>query len=259
MVERIPEISEKQIEPEATLVCRKPCCQPKTILLVILGLVIVAGAVYAGIQISRKQIQQKVVAEPVLAPTTIPQETEVSSSPDEIASWKIYTSEKNKYSFEYPQGWFVTKKQLHVGGESLDVAIKSNFGDQFVILVQGEGFGMSPDEGTVINDTPVEIDGLKGVKNVSENLITVRVKKQDAWYLVSYQFEKQGESDKSAVFDQILSTFKFTDQEETKYTCPQNGWENCMPILSEEGKLACSKEAEAWYKANCPNFKGLAR
>lgn len=59
-------------------------------------------------------------------------------------------------------------------------------------------------------------------------------------------------------FDQILSTFKFTDQIMT-YTCPQNGWQGCMPILSEEGKKACSGEAITWYKANCPGFKGIAQ
>jgi hypothetical protein len=43
-----------------------------------------------------------------------------------------------------------------------------------------------------------------------------------------------------------------------KYTCPTNGWISCMPMLSEEGKIACSDEAMQWYKANCPNFQGSA-
>ncbi len=51
-------------------------------------------------------------------------------------------------------------------------------------------------------------------------------------------------------FEPIFST--------SELTCPSNGWQNCMPILSEEGKRACSTEAMAWYKANCPNFKGSA-
>ncbi len=42
------------------------------------------------------------------------------------------------------------------------------------------------------------------------------------------------------------------------YTCPANGWQDCMPILSEEGKRACSEEAMTWYKANCPDFQGAA-
>ena len=43
------------------------------------------------------------------------------------------------------------------------------------------------------------------------------------------------------------------------YICPANGWINCMPILSEEGKKACSQEAVKWYKENCPDFKGVAQ
>ena len=60
------------------------------------------------------------------------------------------------------------------------------------------------------------------------------------------------------VFDQILSTFKFLDSSST-FTCPLNGWIDCMPILTEEGKKACSPEALAWYKKNCPNFQGVAQ
>ncbi len=96
-------------------------------------------------------------------------------------------------------------------------------------------------------------------------------------------------------FDQILSTFKFTIVKCTDvcpqymppapnfctngtiisggknecgcplpptcepFTCPANGWANCMPMLSDEGKRACSAEAMAWYNTNCPNFQGAAR
>ena len=49
------------------------------------------------------------------------------------------------------------------------------------------------------------------------------------------------------------------NQKGTKFVCPQSGWVDCMPILSEEGKKACSQEAVAWYKANCPDFKGVAK
>ncbi|HSV94825.1 MAG TPA: hypothetical protein VLH94_02550 [Spirochaetia bacterium] len=44
----------------------------------------------------------------------------------------------------------------------------------------------------------------------------------------------------------------------TTYTCPSNGWVDCMPVLDEAKKIACSTEAMAWYKANCPEFQGAA-
>lgn len=40
------------------------------------------------------------------------------------------------------------------------------------------------------------------------------------------------------------------------YTCPVNGWVDCMP--GPDAKPQCSSDAMAWYKANCPDFKGGA-
>ncbi len=40
------------------------------------------------------------------------------------------------------------------------------------------------------------------------------------------------------------------------FTCPSGEWVNCMP--GPDAKPECSTEAMAWYKANCPNFKGGA-
>lgn len=59
--------------------------------------------------------------------------------------------------------------------------------------------------------------------------------------------------------NQNLRTFTFSDQKKADFTCPVNGWQNCMPILSDEGKKACSAEAVTWYKANCPNYQGIAQ
>lgn len=45
---------------------------------------------------------------------------------------------------------------------------------------------------------------------------------------------------------------------QTKYTCPASGWVDCMPIVDESRKAACSPDAMDWYKINCPDFKGAA-
>ena len=58
-------------------------------------------------------------------------------------------------------------------------------------------------------------------------------------------------------YQSILDSFEPISST-SEFTCPQNGWQDCMPILNEEGKLACSSEAMAWYKANCPGFQGAA-
>lgn len=47
-------------------------------------------------------------------------------------------------------------------------------------------------------------------------------------------------------------------QDDSTYACPLNGWINCMPMLDDVGRRACSKEAIEWYKTYCANFKGVA-
>jgi hypothetical protein len=42
------------------------------------------------------------------------------------------------------------------------------------------------------------------------------------------------------------------------YTCPKNGWVDCMPVLDAAKKKACSPDAMSWYKINCPDFRGGA-
>jgi len=49
---------------------------------------------------------------------------------------------------------------------------------------------------------------------------------------------------------------QITNVSSVKFTCPTNGWVDCMP--GPDVKPECSADAMAWYKANCPNFKGAA-
>jgi|CXWL01.1.fsa_nt_gi hypothetical protein len=44
----------------------------------------------------------------------------------------------------------------------------------------------------------------------------------------------------------------------SKYLCPSSGWINCMPILTKDAEKLCTTEAIAWYRQNCPGFKGIA-
>lgn len=41
------------------------------------------------------------------------------------------------------------------------------------------------------------------------------------------------------------------------YTCPANGWVDCMPGPGPV-KKECTSAAMDWYKTNCPNFHGAA-
>ena len=61
--------------------------------------------------------------------------------------------------------------------------------------------------------------------------------------------------------EEILETINLEDvkqQNNVSYTCPENGWENCMPILTPEAQKQCTQEALIWKKLNCSNFQGSA-
>lgn len=123
MTEQTQEIPEKPVQSEEVFGTPPKKSNLRIVLLVVLGLVVVAGAVYAGVKIGKKQIQPNVVAEPTIVPTTIPQETEVSPAPDETASWKTYES-INYYSIKYPsrlksdgEDWVYERQKVFAGSD----------------------------------------------------------------------------------------------------------------------------------------------
>lgn len=44
-----------------------------------------------------------------------------------------------------------------------------------------------------------------------------------------------------------------------QYTCPANGYLDCMPKVNRPGEdsINCSPKQISWVKNNCPNFKGV--
>ncbi len=119
------------------------------------------------------------------------------------------------------------------------------------------------------------------------------VQNSNTIYSINLLYTASTASQKDAYYQtatQILSTFKFVDQTptptcrprpacldatprclmpetadmcppspkptSTTFTCPPNGWVDCMP--GPAVKPECSAEAMAWYQANCPDFKGGA-
>jgi hypothetical protein len=63
----------------------------------------------------------------------------------------------------------------------------------------------------------------------------------------------------SKIIDQILSTFKFTPSPVSGYVCPTNSYVDCTSGPNSGVKYECTPQALNWFKANCPNFKGIAQ
>lgn len=206
------------------------------------------------------------------------------------ANWRTHTSPDKKFEFKYPPGWNIYPSSITANEQ---VSFQSpNTGGTLLRFFNGpvENFeqifnwGIASKIGQQLTDNKHITYTKLNEFNLSENKVLVYsvnvietgmeetyydyiVRVGDKYYVFEfYHGNASGQpidiTKEKPSFDQILSTFKFLDQPPTessgKYTCPVNGWQNCMPILSPEGQAACSLEAMEWYKANCPNFKGAA-
>lgn len=194
---------------------------------------------------------------------------------NETAEWKTYENKTFLYQIKYPADWSMRNV---LSGKSLPNS------DSLVGINPGNNFTGEKDE--------INIEVVKGktaeeiIKSFKKNntlkssgdfsIGDIVGKKAEITYseagsggiLIYTLFEHDGylyilSSRDYALktFSQMISTFKFleTDSKKQNYTCPKNGWENCMPILTPEAQKQCSKEALAWKKKNCPNFKGVAQ
>ncbi|MDP4011054.1 MAG: hypothetical protein Q8P72_02380 [Candidatus Roizmanbacteria bacterium] len=42
------------------------------------------------------------------------------------------------------------------------------------------------------------------------------------------------------------------------WTCPSNGWIDCMPMVVKSRAYQCEKEFISWAENTCPGFEGVA-
>lgn len=113
---------------------------PKILLLVVLGLILLAGAVYTGIQIGKKQVSPfgnletppSVLEEPTPTESkeTPPTSLEVSPTPDVTADWKTYTESQYGLSFEYQSQSSVDKSEHNSINGGKEVVLKSLYGGE---------------------------------------------------------------------------------------------------------------------------------
>lgn len=171
---------------------------------------------------------------------------------DETTNWKTYTNKLSLYSLKYPSTWKV-----------LDLSE----GTQIEIYFQ-------PDKTKPVGELLIEkiskvpgnisqfIDS-KSIGGLTAKCMSDQTAIKTWCYLennnnkISILIVNDKDLEYNKILEKILSTFKFTNTT-TQYTCPTSGWVDCMPVLDEAKKLACSDEAMTWYKTNCPNFQGGA-
>ncbi len=202
-------------QPEPVTAQQTP--KPKLWLWVIGGILLLAAGTAGGMVLG-KQIYSK----PALTPSPTPLAI-ATPSPDPTANWKIYTSSAGKYSIKYPKeftlnenittsvdgvknpapgtiellplGVTISFKQINKD-VSLTDYLRKNSWCADIVPEKGKGIILDGKSGMIFESTSCGSSGITEVDVLNDGTL----------------YTTQSVSNTS-VFNQILSTFKFTDQE----------------------------------------------
>lgn len=199
----------------------------KVLLVVLILLAVGLGAYFLG----KEKFSTKLNLPP--SPNLLPSLTESSPTPTPvpIENWKIYKNERFGYTFKYPPYWVVIdsipvekRKQIFVappwvadkfksggnfgGGDFLNIGIRID--DNFS-PAKSDNFHTVSQKITTIDDLPAveyTINWLISVHGTSKGSVETEVvleKSGEKYIFSSYKKENK------VIFDQMLSTFKFTE------------------------------------------------
>ncbi|HSX40781.1 MAG TPA: hypothetical protein VLF68_04150 [Candidatus Saccharimonadales bacterium] len=211
---------------------------PKIFLIAIVVFILVVLGAGAFVLQSRNNKQK--LAQVTPSPTTVQTPT---PTPDPTASWKIYTNLKYHYSFKYPPQFKLTEENKN--NDIVQYFYKFSTGKLVYGMPDSSGFVISifPTLGKTIEQefsnkssamgvvgvTPIERRGADEAAHVTNIQALVVFRSENNFFEISGFQNSNTLPDKSddvdIYFDQILSTFKFTDQNTnvTNISEPQNG------------------------------------
>lgn len=227
------ESTSQPIQPTPTPV-EKPITPVPTknnsFLVTLLSLLLLLAVATAGFFAYQTQNLVKQLNEMKIQPTPQPTNLQPTSTPDPTADWEIYTG--SSYTFKYPSDWDTTTIGDAASG-SLMVApenevekvkqISGGFGGGKFLTMTIRASDSPPDWKTdeywEVSSVSTLVDGISGTRytvNVIQDLpglskgdITTNlvVKKNNRYFEIDLL-------DKTylSIFDQILSTFRFTEQ-----------------------------------------------
>jgi len=204
-------------------------------------------------------MNQSKLQKPVVQITSTPKPVSPTQAPDPTANWKTYTSIYG-YEIQYPLGWKVNTTRWVEKGQLEDIQLSLGENEEARIVFRDyskpaqeggppiythELILNKPKENTSavsidewikkelgnefdLSDlTETKVAGIRSVKRNWSNVETVYIPYKNRIYSLSYT----GGNNVSLPFDQILSTFKFTDQTQDldtstwkTYTHPQIGF-----------------------------------
>jgi len=251
----LPDPSESAPQVIPTITPRRK--QPSILVFLALILLTVTAviAIYLFLQVRQLALEKT-------APTPSPSPV---ASVDPTANWQRFTHPTQGYNFSYPASILV-KVDENAPAETIFFSasdpdfIIGGIEVRELMVTPEEWIALEQKSGVVIFEqltySTTYTSGTKIKASKAMDYYAYIFTQEDMLYIVSLIITNPGDE---VLFDQILSTFKFSNtSSDSTFTCPANGWQSCMPVLSEEGQRACSQDAIAWYKKNCPDYQGVA-
>ncbi|VVA43405.1 conserved hypothetical protein [Candidatus Roizmanbacteria bacterium] len=201
----------------------------KTIIFSVLGVLLVVSITYLYLQNQslKKQVLNQQVAPTIQAPSptlTLKTVTSISIQPNETAGWKTYIDSNNGFSFSYPPDWKIEEKPLVLSdmkGHKISINVWQvtgfgycyKYGSDREIMVGGktaktaDGIGTGSTE---LCDTPKE-----DMEKLGNTFILIPLKDDGIVSMekihISYDYPLSDLNLAQTKLNQILSTFKFTD------------------------------------------------
>jgi len=209
----------------------------KTIIFSVLVIITLGLITYLIFQ--NQKLQKQVLNPPASLTFQVPSPTSkplssISISPDEMEGWKTYENDKFGFTFLYPQDLILYDQLKQIGDNLLlqnyqDKPNRTESSNDFQLVLS-----VGKDDGKSLEDYPklwetelgklssekISVGNVSAIKGFSgqKNHAVPTVWLKNNGYLYTFQLSTPTSNTKQ-LFDQILSTFKFLDNNTTKTIC----------------------------------------
>jgi len=202
-----PALPSEPIIPPAT---HKP--EVKNSLVLIMSILLIVTVAIAGLFYFQIQKLSKQLSKYQTQPSPTP-----SATPDITVNWKTYSDPKGKYSFKYPSDWTKSNdvglfndptKSFILGVEINPTSLDVNKWMTSKCLISGTNFCSDPIQGSITGS--IQYNHPKSHYDSIDTLVTQENQIFDIT-LASRNPNQSADQNTKQIYDQILSTFKFTE------------------------------------------------
>lgn len=231
----------------------------KTIIFSVLGIILLASTIflYQQNQQLKKQFLNTRVSPTIQAPSPTSQSVSptvfsISIPADETTNWKIYTNTKYFYSFKYPKNLILKNIADGADGSLPTNAIMLTLSDP--TLTKSEDSLIDIQYLDLLLDVTPKSDWNSTITKLGDTQATKFIaNKPEIKFDVYHVNLKNGgleimtnKTQSTILIDQILSTFKFTEEKQPKVNCKNPRPEICTMECIQNPPYICGSDSKSY-------------